>query len=1104
MSKSRACVCLLSIAAVFSSLGYAVTPDRISGAVTGGQTVTLRGNVHQKALPQFDQGPVDPAMPMGTMTLLAVPTAAQRKALTRLVAQQQDPKSSNYHRWLTPEQWADRFGMSQADLQQIAAWLKAQGFSMIQVARGRNWVSFTGTAAQVQSAFRTEIHRFNVNGELHYANATAPSIPSAIAGVITGIRGLHDFRPKPMGIKREFAARPYYKSSLWGDLAAPGDIATIYDINALYNSGITGAGQKLAVMGQTDIYLSDLNDFRSGFGLSQISTTNCSTTTAGVIQSPCNDPLLQYVLDGADPGLSTRGDISESDLDLEWAGAVARGAQLIFVNSTDTFTSFYYSIDNNLAPVISLSYGICEFGDNFVTDPTTGLPGPDELELMKANSLGITFVNSSGDSGAAECDNGSTLTTTGLATQGLAVSYPASSPEVTGVGGSAIALADLNNGANASTYWGTTTGTDGGSVLAPPAGPGYIPEVVWNDDLEIGQFCQANPSNTFCTSNGITNAQTAQAAIGISSGGGGVSNCSTQNTTFSACVSGFPQPSWQTVLVSGQTSGRFSPDVSFLATPNFPGYIFCTELSEMGLSGTGSGCAPGGSAGIVNALALTNSLGNPTPSIIGGTSVSVPVFAGMVALINQATGSIQGNINPLLYQLAATAPTSFHDITTGDIKVYCQAGTPAGQPTALQCPSTGVFGFSAGTGFDLASGLGSVDVSNLAAAAVNPPDFSASSPTNSLNLNVGQSGTATITVTPINSFTGPVSFACALTTGVTASCSFNPSTVTPPGTTQTTATILAGNTGGSGTLTITATTGVLSYVSHQAASIALTVVQPDFSLTAAPTSGSVVAGHTTSPPSTVTVTPINGFNQTITFSCTGLPTGATCAFNPPTVTPNGTNSATTSMTISTAASMAAASGASVTINASGSGVSHTSTYALTVTTPTDQSFSLAPGAATYSVTQGSSINNATVTLTGTNGFNTPVTYTCSDPASESTCTATATSTGATFLITTMAPSMAANQPLGHGARIFYAALLPGLLGIMLTVGSRKRSLRGMRLLGLIVALGFSTLWLASCGGSSGGTKNPGTPKGAYTITVNATTGGANPVTGSTTFTLQVN
>ena len=267
----------LLIATLFSSVSYAAVPDRISGALTNGQTVALKGNVHHKALPQFDQGPVDPATRLGYVTLLTVPTASQRQALTQLVAQQQDRKSPNYRKWLTPEQWADRFGLSQGDIEKLTGWLKSQGFTVLNVAHGRNWIVFSGSAAQIQNTFGTEIHRYNVDGEMHVANASAPRIPAALSGIVMNVRGLDDFRPKPRVVRNAHSfqgPRPAYYYPLFptpqpSGFLAPGDIATIYDINALYNASpaIDGTGQKLAVIGQTDVYLADITDFRTGFGL---------------------------------------------------------------------------------------------------------------------------------------------------------------------------------------------------------------------------------------------------------------------------------------------------------------------------------------------------------------------------------------------------------------------------------------------------------------------------------------------------------------------------------------------------------------------------------------------------------------------------------------------------------------------------------------------------------------------------------------------------------------------------------------------------------------------------------------------------------------------
>jgi len=977
----------LTVCALLSTLGFGATADRVA-TMNSGRTVPLRGNMSHKALPEFDRGPVDPAMKMGTMTLLTTPTAAQMKALQQLVAQQQDRKSANYHKWITPAQWADRFGLSVADMAKITSWLKAQGFTGISPANGRNWVSFTGTAAQVQSALGSEIHKYEVNGETHYANASVPQIPAGLAGIVVGFRGLDDFQPRPHNVRRNAQVRPYYNDSQFGDLVAPGDISTIYDVAKLYAAGIDGTGQKIAVAGRTDVYLADLNDFRSGFGLSTIS---CTPDANGLVTTSCNTTNFQYVLAGTmDPGVQL-GDLSEADLDLEWSGAIAKNAQIIYVNSTDVFGSYYYAIDNVATlgeSVISLSYGLCEFGDQ------SFLAG-DETELMMANTVGVTFLNSTGDTGSAECDGptntGTTTSNNNLALNGIAVSYPASSPEVTGVGGSAIDASNLTS--TSTNYWGTQNGTDGGTALS------YIPEISWNDDEAFLAFCTANPSQTFCSGgNGtgvaITSDQLAQNAIGISQGGGGASNCAVQNSTFTQCVSGFPQPSWQKVTITGQAAVRFSPDVSFLASPNFPGYIFCTPQDAWsGSTLSTSTCANG----ISGALAFVDpSTGNAAPSIVGGTSVSTPVFAGMVALLNQYLAGPSspglGNINPTLYSLAATPSNLvFNPVTTGDSNVYCSGGTPSGQLSTLICPGAtgtiGVFGYSASnfdatTKYNLVTGLGSVDMNNLALAWAATRSASTVTLTSSAS-QIYQNNSVTLTATVASSPTGNVTF----NNGTT-------------------------------------------------------------SLGTMPLNTSGVATLTTS------ALPVAANSITATYNGNGALAGST--------------SAATTVTVL-------------------------------------QAFTLTPSATSYMVTPGSTAM-ATITVTQNGGFNSALTFSCTDTAPESTCTAPAATnaTSVTIAVTTTAPTAAKNVKPNGGGRLFYAALLPGMLGILFLGGSRKRAARGVRMLGLIMMLGFSTLWLGSCGGGgSSSMSNPGTTAGSYTITVNATTGGTNAATGTTTFTLVV-
>jgi hypothetical protein len=997
-----------------SSLCFAAQADRIPGTIDPGRMAVLPGHLHRKALPQFDQGRVESSFPMLEVTLLTMPTPSQQKALSLLVADQQNPKSPNYHKWITPEQYADRFGLSQNDVKKISAWLKSQGLTVVDVARGRNWIVFSGTAGQIESAFRTEIHRYSVDGEMHFANATLPSVPAALSQLATGVRGFDDFHPKPTSARKAAnikSIRPDYFYNGFSspvDFVAPGDIATIYNLTPLYAAGFDGTGQKLAIAGQTDVYLADLNDFRSGFGLPALS---CTASSSGLITA-CNSSNFVYVLDGTDPGVSPNGDVTEADLDLEWSAATAPGAQIIYVNSNDVFKSYYFAIDQKLAPVISLSYGApCEFDDNLLPN--------DEIELKKANSQGITFMNSSGDSGAASCDGPQNTATGNLAIGGLAVSYPASSPEVTAVGGTAITFP----GGFSSTFWSTTNGTNGGTAQNPP-----LPETSWNDDVELGE---AFPSQ-------FGSPLQVQQTYAIVQSGGGASNCSVQTSNFSSCVSGFAQPSWQTVTVPGQASARFVPDVSLLGSPNFPGYIFCTPLDQWlrRSTSTASSCAPGGAAGITSALALTDPNSSPpnqpAPTVVGGTSASAPVFAGIVTLLNQyliskglQTTAGLSNINLTLYKLAANPSNGvFHQVTSGDNVVYCQGGTPSNFPASYQCPgapgSIGSIGFQASnadptTGYNLVTGLGSVDANALFAAwaAAAAPDFQLTAGAlNPAPVSAGQSTSSTVTISPITGSTGMV-------------VNFSPS------------------------------------------------------------------------------------------SCTGLPAGATCSFNPQSVTFDGMNSASTVVTISTAANMAPSGPTTITITPTNSAQT-SATVSLTVTA-TNESFTLAStNGATFPVAVGGTAT-VNVTVGSTNGFingsnNTtalPLTYTCTGvpslPTAEIACNIAPgngqpTSAAAITVSLVTTPKTAMLRPMG-ASRIFYALLLPGLFGVVFLRGPRARS---MRVLSLIVVLGCSTLWLGACGGSSNNVqKNPGTPVGSYAVTISATTGGANPLTASLPITLTV-
>lgn len=413
--------------------------SRITQPVNNQQRVTLSGHIHPKARPANDQGRVSPGLELSTVMLNLSPSAAQKSALTQLLKDQQTPGSANYHRWLTPEQYAERFGVSDADIAKITTWLESQGLTIATVGRGHSSISVDGTAAQVEAAFQIELHQYSVNGETHFANSNEPSVPAAFSGLISGIRGLHDFRMKPR--HRAPVHADYNSASLCGGhCIAPGDLAVIYDINPLYTAGFDGTGQTLVIAGQTVVNLADINTFRNSYGLS------------------ANPPQTLLVPGTKSPGIS-EDDLPEADLDLEWSGSVARGATILFVYTYDVMNAVQYAIDQNIAPVVSVSYGDCELETANVDMATYQAWG------QQANAQGITWFAASGDSGGADCDD--------TENPGLSVDAPGSVPEVTSVGGT-----QLNEGTG--NYWSAIQSASGVSALS------YIPEVVWNTSVEDG------------------------------------------------------------------------------------------------------------------------------------------------------------------------------------------------------------------------------------------------------------------------------------------------------------------------------------------------------------------------------------------------------------------------------------------------------------------------------------------------------------------------------------------------------------------------------------------------------------------------------------------
>ncbi len=443
-------VALLAASPLF---GQAV---RLTGAIDNSASVVLTGHLNPHIATATSAGPVPAATWIGGVTLMFRPSADQEAQLVSFTARVHDHSSAEYRQWLGPESFADRFGLNQADISRIVAWLESGGFTIEQVARSRSWISFGGRAESFSRAFRTRFQYYELNGHRHFAAANDPSVPAALAPIVLGFTGLSDLYLQPVSSSANFhlsVSGPQASTSpeLDGPLT-PANMRTIYDINPLYGQGIDGSFQSIAVIGAVDpvqsSLLQDFAAFRSAYQLSSMVPAVGGGTRAA---------LITQAADSSSPATSGP-DLSEADLDVEWTGAVAKNAQIVFVYSASVFNAVRYAIDNRVAPVISMSFGSCE----------SDLPDVDPVAMrslaQQAEAEGITWFAASGDSGAAACDSHRLAP---AAANGLAVLFPASIPEVTAVGGTEFAE---NLASDTTSLW------DGAQNAR-----GYIPEQAWND-----------------------------------------------------------------------------------------------------------------------------------------------------------------------------------------------------------------------------------------------------------------------------------------------------------------------------------------------------------------------------------------------------------------------------------------------------------------------------------------------------------------------------------------------------------------------------------------------------------------------------------------------
>lgn len=711
----------------------------------GAALVRLPGHVSTLARPEYDLGEAAASLRMSGLQLVLAKTPAQEAALEKLIADQQDPRSPQYHHWLTPAEFGARFGASDATIAALSEWLTSQGLKVGTVPAGRSYLPFTGTKAQVEAALHTQIHAFNIKGVRHYSNITDPSIPATFKGVIAVIGGLNDFHPTP-GVRTQRATPPsgsatapqpeVYEGSIGSNgyltpgFVGPGDAANIYDLTPLYANGITGKGVTVAIVAESDISAAQLSAYWTAFGVSQGQSFKS-------IPVPAADG-------GSDPGETKDGNEDEAYLDTEIIGGLAPGASLLLVRDKNAGIAAQYIINQDSPAgatggvgIINFSFGACEAAE--------GAAGNASIRsvFQQAVTEGITITASAGDTGAdqtapsanAGCMNSSDQGKQGdVASKGLAVSAFAATPYVLAVGGTDF---DPNlEGRAGGAHWSQTN--------TPPTlytAAAHVPEMVWNTSCgneEWSAYFGAASTLAFCNQANLSTpgfGTIANPYIEVLGGGGGISSCTTLNA--GACTGGYAQPAWQqNVPGISNFGGRAVPDVSAIASR----WVICSYSD--------------------NPCSVTPNL--PGNRDFYGTSAAAPLIAAILALVDQSQQKAgakypdgrQGLINPLLYQFAAAEYSSaanlaacnanqgairnqacvFYDVTLGSNAEPCTVASFAdtGSAPASVCSNGGNAAFTtglmtassasgagsypAGQGYDLASGLGSIDAANLITA----------------------------------------------------------------------------------------------------------------------------------------------------------------------------------------------------------------------------------------------------------------------------------------------------------------------------------------------------------------------------------------------------
>jgi pseudomonalisin len=867
----------------------------------------LYGQRHPSAKPEFSIGKAAPDLRMEGMVLVLGADAVQEAALEELIRAQHDPGSAYYHDWLTPAQFGRRFGVSENDLDRVMQWLQSYGLEVEDIPISHRTMLFSGTAAQVEATFHTSIRQYKVtetghqlpqeavHETLHYANANDPEIPQALAAVVRGVVSLHDFHSAP-----NYVVAPQYTTANGAHFLMPRDWATIYDVGPLYAQGLDGTGQSIAVLGRVDVALSDVRTFRSNAGL------------------PANDP--QMIINGPDPGFPCCDDELESAMDVEWAGAIADNARIKFVTtrsgtSDGVALSAQYAVNHNVAPIVTLSYGLCEAalgsGGNAFWNST----------WAQAAAQGMTVFVSSGDGGAAGCDSPALKT----GTQGRGVNGLCSSPYSTCVGGT-----QFNDGSNPGAYWSATNGAGQSSALS------YIPESAWNESAWSGGLWAGGGG-----ASRVYKKPGWQAALGVPADGmrdvpdvalhASIQDAyvlQVQGNVFYASGTSAAAPSMASVMAlvtehAGTPQGNANPVFYELASQQLANGgvavfhdITSGNNSVPGVTGfnAGAGYDEATGLGSVDASLLVNHWSDGRSDFTLTPNVSsVSVVAG---------GSGTATITLIAQGGFATPVTLTARGAGAGVTVHFSSSTLTAASPMTATISASVSAVAGNSTLTINGSGGGLTRSAAIALTVVAPNFTLTPSAASATVTAGSSTTITVSTATINGFNSGIALAVSgLPTGVTAT--FAPASIAAPGNGSSVLTLKAASSavGGVATLTVKGTGSGVT----KTQALSLTVIGPSFTLTLSGASVTVARGGTL--PITVTTGAVNGFKSAITLAVSGLPAGVTASFAPTSIAAPGNGSSNLTLK---ATSTAAVRTSTVTVTASGAGATKTQTLSLAV------------------------------------------------------------------------------------------------------------------------------------------------------------------------------